>query len=163
MVALRIVKALLVATVGAWAALVAYGNVADYASNWAFVQHVLAMDTVFADNPLKSRAITDPGVQRIAYVAIIAWEWLMAAACLYGAWRLFSARGERRAFAAAKVPAAIGLGLVWLLYFVGFIAIGGEWFSMWQSQTWNGQQGAFRFLTCAMLVMVVLLLPEEDA
>ena len=67
MIALRIVKALLVATVGVWAALVAYGNVADYGSNWAFVQHVLAMDTVFADKPLKSRAVTDPGAQRIAY------------------------------------------------------------------------------------------------
>ena len=52
---------------------------------------------------------------------------------------------------------------MWLLYFVGFVAIGGEWFSMWQSQVWNGQQAAVRFLTCSMLVMVVLLVPEEGA
>ncbi len=36
-------------------------------------------------------------------------------------------------------------------------------FSMWQSPTWNGQQGAFRFLVMVMLVMIVVLLPEEDA
>jgi predicted small integral membrane protein len=161
--ALRLVKCVLVATVGAWAGLVAYGNLADYDANWAFVRHVLAMDTVFPDNPLKSRAITDPAWQRSAYAAIIAVEFAMALACLYGAWRLFRARGDRRAFVAAKVPAAVGLLLVWLVYYVGFIAVGGEWFSMWQSTVWNGQQAAFRFLTCAMLVMIVLLLPEEDA
>ena len=52
---------------------------------------------------------------------------------------------------------------MFLLYYIGFIAIGGEWFAMWQSSTWNGQQSAFRFLTCAMLVMIVVLVPEEDA
>jgi predicted small integral membrane protein len=121
------------------------------------------MDTVFPDNPLKSRAIADPALQKLAYWSIIATEWLMALVCLYGAWRLFGARGDRRAFQAAKAPAAVGLLLVWLLYFVGFVAIGGEWFSMWQSTVWNGQQAAVRFVTCSMLVMVVLLLPEEDA
>jgi predicted small integral membrane protein len=163
MESLRLIKAVMVATVGGWALLIAYDNIVDYASNWAFVQHVLAMDTVFADNALKSRAITDPTLQKLAYWAIIATEGLMAIACLWGAWRLFGARHDRRAFVAAKVPAAVGLLLVWLLYYVGFVIVGGEWFSMWQSRIWNGQDGAVRFLTCAMFVMVVLLLPEEDA
>jgi predicted small integral membrane protein len=160
---LRTIKAVMVATVGGWALIIAYDNVVDYGSNWAFVQHVLAMDTVFPDNVLKSRAITDPALQRFAYWMIIAVEALTAIVCSWGAWRLFGARHDRRAFIAAKRPAAVGLLLVWLLYYVGFVIIGGEWFSMWQSNVWNGQQGAVRFLTCAMFVMVVLLLPEEDA
>ena len=163
MKAMRVMKAVLVASIGAWAVLVAYGNIVDYDANWAFVRHVLSMDTVFPDNPLKSRAITDPALQRIAYALIIGTEWIMAVACLYGAWRLLRARGDRAAFIAAKVPAAMGLAVVFLLYFVGFMAVGGEWFSMWQSAVWNGQPGAVRFITCAMFVMIVLLLPEEDA
>src|SRR5262245_45271137 len=95
---LRVMKAVLVASIGVWAALVAYGNIVDYGGNWAFVQHVLSMDTVFADNPLKSRAITDPTLQRIAYALIIATEWCIAALCLYGAWRLFRTRHDRKAF-----------------------------------------------------------------
>lgn len=158
---LRIVKSLLVASVGGWALLVAYGNVVDYGANWLFVQHVLAMDTVFPDNPLKSRAITDPLLQKLAYWSIILTEWVMALVCLYGAWRLYGGCNDRRAFVAAKLPATLGLFIVWLLYFVGFVAIGGEWFSMWQSSVWNGQQAAQRFLYCAMFVMVVVLLPEE--
>jgi predicted small integral membrane protein len=163
MATLRIVKAIMVATVGGWAFLIAYDNVVDYGSNWAFVQHVLAMDTVFPDNALKSRAITDPTLQKYVYWMIIATEGLMAIVCLFGAWRLFGARHDRRTFIAAKSPAAVGLLLVWLLYYVGFVIIGGEWLSMWQSNVWNGQQAAVRFLTCAMFVMIVLLLPEEDA
>ena len=162
MPALRIIKSLFVATLGGWALLVAYGNIADYNANWQFVQHVLAMDTVFPDNPLKSRAITNPALQKLAYWSIIATEWVMGLVCLYGAWRLFRTRGDRGAFVAAKLPATVGIFLVWLLYFVGFVAIGGEWFSMWQSSIWNGQQSAQRFLMCAMFVMVVVLLPEES-
>jgi len=160
---LRIIKAIMVATVGGWAFLIAYDNVVDYGSNWAFVRHVLTMDTVFPDNALKSRAITDPALQKFAYWAIIATEGLMAVVCLWGAWRLFGSRHDRGAFIDAKRPAAVGLLLVWLLYYVGFVIVGGEWFSMWQSNVWNGQQAAVRFLTCAMFVMIVLLLPEEDA
>jgi predicted small integral membrane protein len=121
------------------------------------------MDTVFPDNALKSRAITDPTLQRLAYWAIIATQWTMAATSLYGAWRLFRARHDRAAFVAAKAPAAMGLTLVWLLYYVGFVAIGGEWFSMWQSAVWNGQAKAVMFVTCSTLALIVLLLPEEAA
>jgi predicted small integral membrane protein len=121
------------------------------------------MDTVFPDNALKSRAITDPTLQKLAYWAIIATQWAMATLCLYGATRLLRSRDDRAAFVAAKAPAALGLLLVWLLYYVGFVAIGGEWFSMWQSPVWNGQSKAVMFVTCSMLALVVLLLPEEAA
>ena len=40
MPALRIVKSLLVATLGGWALLVAYGNIADYNANWQFYGEV---------------------------------------------------------------------------------------------------------------------------
>ena len=50
---IRILKALMVASVGAWALLIAVDNVIDYDSNWQFIRHVLSMDTVFPDNALK--------------------------------------------------------------------------------------------------------------
>lgn len=89
MPALRTIKSLLVATLGGWALLVAYGNIADYKANWQFVQHVLALDTVFPDNPLKSRAIAEPAPQKIAYWSIIATEYMIGLVCLYAARRLF--------------------------------------------------------------------------
>jgi predicted small integral membrane protein len=159
---IRLLKALMVSVVGVWALLIAFDNVVDYDSNWQFVQHVLSMDTVFPGNTLKYRAITNPTIQMLGYWLIIATEWLMSALCFAGAWRLFRARSSREAFIAAKPLAACGLVLVFLLYYVGFVVGGGEWFCMWQSQIWNGQAKAVMFLTCAMLVLLVVLSREED-
>lgn len=160
---IRLLKTSMVFAVGLWALLIAADNVFDYDSNWQFVRHVLSMDTVFPDNALKWRAITSPVLQTVGYWLIIATEWVMAALCLLGGIALFRARRERSAFGAAKPLAAAGLVLVFLLYFVGFVVVGGEWFCMWQSAIWNGQAKAVMFLTCAMLVLIVLLMREEDA
>lgn len=159
---IRLLKTSMVFAVGLWALLIAADNLFDYESNWQFVQHVLSMDTVFPDNTLKYRAITNPMLQSIGYWLIIATEWVMSALCLAGASKLFRARRSHAAFIAAKPLAACGLVLVFLLYFMGFVVVGGEWFCMWQSQIWNGQAKAVMFLTCAMLVLIVLLMREED-
>src|SRR4030095_530787 len=98
---IRLVKALLVACIGAFGVLVAYDNVVDYDSNWAFVQHVLSMDTVFSANALRAtRAITSVNIQRLAYGCIIATEALSGVLCLLGAGRLIRARRDPHAFAA---------------------------------------------------------------
>jgi predicted small integral membrane protein len=159
---IRVLKSLMVAAVGIWGILIAIDNVIDYDSNWRFVQHVLSMDTVFPDNALKYRAITNPKIQALGYWAIIATQWAIGFLCLAGSWGLFASRHDRRAFIAAKPVAACGLVLVFLLYYVGFVAIGGEWFSMWQSKIWNGQATAVKFLSCATLVLIVLLQLEEQ-
>ncbi|HYP85989.1 DUF2165 domain-containing protein [Variovorax sp.] len=161
--AIRLLKIAMVLAVGLWALLIASDNLVDYDSNWQFVRHVLSMDTVFPDNRLRWRAITDPRLQALGYWAIIATQWLMSALCLAGAARLFAARRHAGAFSAAKALAAWGLGLVFLLYFVGFVVIGGEWFCMWQSTIWNGQAKAVMFLSCAMFVLLVLLVHDEEA
>lgn len=56
----------------------------------------------------------------------------------------------------SKQIAFIGLFFGFLLYMVGFIIIGGEWFSMWQSKTWNGQMTAGLFISLIMFVMIFL-------
>ena len=48
-----------------------------------------------------------------------------------------------------------------LLWQVGFIAIGGEWFGMWMSPQWNGIPSAFRYLVMTLGVMIFLSLPDH--
>jgi predicted small integral membrane protein len=55
-----------------------------------------------------------------------------------------------------------GLTVGLLLYMVGFVTVGSEWFAMWQSATWNGQQKAFEFIAMIAGVLIVLLLPEQS-
>jgi predicted small integral membrane protein len=56
-----------------------------------------------------------------------------------------------------------GLGLGLLLWQTGFIFIGGEWFSMWQSSTWNGVPAAFRCTILIGMTLLIVALPETDA
>jgi predicted small integral membrane protein len=154
---IRACKVALVAMVALLFALVAFGNITDYGSNQAFVQHVLAMDSIFPGSTLGWRAVTDPRLQTLAYAGIIGWQVLTALVLTFGAIRLFVTIGSPEAFAAAKPLAALGLTMGLLLYGVGFTIIGGEWFAMWQSQTWNGLDSAARFILLDGLVLLVLL------
>ena len=152
---LRLSKILAVAAVALYASLVALGNLTDYGSNLAFVQHVLAMDTVFADSTIRWRALTSPPLQHLAYALIIAAECATALLCWLGAVQLWRRRAAPAArFQRAKSVAIAGLTLGFLVWQVGFMSVGGEWFGMWMSTQWNGIEAAFR---CFMLILGVLI------
>ncbi|HEY0198389.1 MAG TPA: DUF2165 domain-containing protein [Rhodanobacter sp.] len=153
----RISRILLVATIALWVALVAFGNIAGYRSNLAFVQHVLAMDTIFPDAGIHYRAIHSLLLQHVAYVSIIATEAVAAILCGAGAWRMWSARHKPAgAFHRAKRMAVAGLTLGLMLWLGGFMAIGGEWFGMWMSTQWNGLASAFRFVEVLLAALIYL-------
>jgi predicted small integral membrane protein len=50
-----------------------------------------------------------------------------------------------------------------LLWFVAFLSVGAEWFLMWQSKLWNGQDAAFRMFTCEGIVLLILMMAEPEA
>jgi len=159
---LREIKALTVGALALYPLLVAFGNITDYEANFVFLQHVMSMDTIFPGNTLMYRAVTSPALQRLAYALIIAFEALCGLALAWGAIALWRARRASAAeFAAAKLWTAIGGFLGFLVWFVGFLVIAGEWFAMWQSAHWNGQEAAFRFVVSIVLVMIFVLQPEE--
>src|SRR3954465_12463413 len=160
MIVVRACKTPLVAAVALFFACVAFGNITDYDSNWQFVQHVLSMDTTFPNSTLHWRAVSDSTLQHAAYWLIIGMQAATAALLWLGTLSLFAAIG-RAEFARTRALAVAGLTVGLLLYMVGFVTIGGEWFAMWQSATWNGQQKAFEFIAMIGAVLLVLLLPEE--
>jgi predicted small integral membrane protein len=162
MLAIRLVKTIMVASVALFALLTAYNNVADYGSNYAFVRHTLTMDTTFPDNALKGRAITSPVAWALAYGLIIVIEATVGVVLAFAAWRLARAVRQPPLFDAAKPYVVIGVGLGFVLWFTGFMVLGGEWFLMWQSRQWNGQEAAFRFYMTLLAVGIFVSLPEGD-
>ncbi|WP_171171655.1 DUF2165 domain-containing protein [Streptomyces sp. I05A-00742] len=137
---------------------VVFGNVTDFGTNREFVRHVLAMDTTFGDDDLMWRAVTSRGLQDTVYVLIIVWEALTAAVLALATARW--ARGLRDGgFGPARRATTLGLVLFLLLFGVGFLAVGGEWFAMWQSSRWNGVPAAERNVLLAGLVLLVVHLP----
>jgi predicted small integral membrane protein len=163
MMIVRIAKILLVGALAAYAVIVAYDNVVDYGSNYQFVRHVLSMDTTFPDNALIHRAITNERVWSKVYALIIAWEWLTSALLAVGALALLARlRAPAAIFNRAKTWAVAGLMAGFALWFVGFVVVAGEYFAMWQSQTWNGQEAAFRLTMVILGVLIFVSLPESD-
>src|SRR5690606_37898862 len=89
---IRYSKALLTAAIALFASLVAFGNITDYGSNFAFVQHVLLMYTIFPTATIQYRAIESVLAHHAAYLFIIAFETATAILCWVGAWQMFKNR-----------------------------------------------------------------------
>lgn len=163
MIVIRAAKIAMVAAIALFATVVAFGNITDYGTNFAFVQHVLSMDTIFERSTIRYRAIDSPALHHLAYGIIIATEALTAVLCWIGAYALLRRlRAAATTFNRAKAFAVAGLTLGFLLWQVGFMAIGGEWFGMWQSKSWDGVPSAFRFVMVIMVVLIVVVLPDGE-
>lgn len=157
---IRCAKAALLAAMGFFFTLVAFNNVTDFDSNYQFVRHVLAMDSTFPGNHGMWRAISASWVHGTFYISIIGWEILNAGLCWWSAMAMFRARKDNAAFAQAKGLGVVAVTAGMLLWFVAFLCVGGEWFLMWQSSLWNGQEAAFRMFACEGILLLMLLLPE---
>jgi predicted small integral membrane protein len=142
----RYAKMVMSLALASFCLLVTFDNLTDYGTNYLFVQHVLSMDTTFPGNALMYRSITNPVLWQIAYALIIAAEGTTGILFLAGAIRLFQVRNAPGAvFDAAKTYVVAAGTAAFLIWFFGFMVVAGEWFAMWQSATWNGQEAAFRF------------------
>ena len=142
-------------------ALITYANIHDPGANLKFVQHILSMDTVAADSGMADHALSVPLAWRIAFWSIVAGEGLTAFLFAVGTVELWRARRSKaRIFHEAKRFVYIGAAGGLLIWFVGFTGIGGEWYAMWQSQVWNGQQAAFRIT--ALILLTVIFVGQQD-
>ena len=163
MLIVRLAKILMTAALAAFAFIVTYDNMIDYGSNFEFVRHVLSMDTTFPGNKLMHRAITDPVIWDAAYGAIIAAEGVTCVLLALGALAMLLAwRGPAARFNRAKAWMVAGATMGFGVWFFGFMVVGGEYFAMWQSSTWNGQQAAFRFYMAILGVLIFVNQPDAD-
>ena len=158
---LRQSKISLLLAVALYYLIVAFNNMTDYNSNFQFVHHVLAMDSTFPANRGLWRALPEPVLQTAFYWSIIAWESTTCVLCVVGGIRLIRAlKAPAGEFQQAKSVGIAALTLGCLLWFVAFLTVGGEWFLMWQSHTWNGEDAAFRMFASLAIILIYLSLPE---
>jgi predicted small integral membrane protein len=159
----RIAKLLLVSAIALIYTLVVFNNLTDFDSNYQFVRHVLMMDTTFPGNNGMWRALTAPFWHLTFYFSVIAWEILTMTLCWWGAITLLlSLRKPVTEFEAAKRIPLIALTLGMLMWLVAFLTVGAEWFLMWQSHAWNGQEAAFRMFVVVGFVFLLVMLPERE-
>jgi predicted small integral membrane protein len=157
----RLSKVALVWAIAFFASLVVFNNLTDYDSNYRFVNHVLKMDTISPASGVMWRAIDSPFIYHTIYNLLIFVEAAIAVLCWLGGFRLFRSIRNSERFNEAKGIAILGLTLGIILWFSGFITIGGEWFLMWQSDVWNGQQAAFRLVIIIGITLLYIIQPDR--
>jgi predicted small integral membrane protein len=161
---LRISKLLLILGIALYSSLVVLNNTTDYNSNYQFVRHVLMMDSTFPDNRGMWRAMNPPVWHTIFYFSIITWESTTMVLAWWGGLRLARAlQAPAATFNQAKKLAIASLTVSLMMWLVAFLSVGGEWFLMWQSKTWNGQDVAFRMFTVTGLVLLLVAQPDSDS
>lgn len=163
MLVVRLSKIAMTAALAAFAFIVSYDNIVDYKSNYEFVKHVLSMDTTFPGNALMHRALTSPQSWAIAYGIIIAGEGLTFLLLTLGALAMLrNLRAPADEFQRAKTWMIAGAAAGFLVWFFGFMAVGGEYFAMWQSQTWNGQTAAFGIYAAILGALIFVNQPDAE-
>lgn len=154
---------LLVFALAVFYSFVVLNNTTDYQSNYQFVRHVLMMDSTMPGNRGMWRALNSQAWHTAFYVSIIVWEIVTMILCWWGGLRLArSVRGAAQAFNQAKRVAIAALASASLMWLVAFLSVGGEWFLMWQSKTWNGQEAAFRMFTVVGIVLLLVAQPDTE-
>jgi predicted small integral membrane protein len=163
MLIVRLAKVAMTAALAAFAFIVTYDNIVDYGTNYEFVKHVLSMDTTFPGNALMGRAITDPRIWAIGYGAVIAAEgvvFILLAVATFS--MLMALRAPAASFQRAKVWLVVGVTAGFMVWFFGFMVVAGEYFAMWQSKTWNGQEAAFRFYVTLLAVLIFVNQKDDE-
>jgi len=160
---IRIAKLLLLSGVALFYTLVVFNNTTDFDSNYQFVRHVLMMDSTFPGNRGMWRALDAPFWHLSFYFSIIAWEIVTTILCWWGVVALLRALRKPAAdFNTAKRIPVIALTLSMMMWLVAFLSVGAEWFLMWQSHSWNGQEAAFRMFVVVGVVLLIMLQVDTE-
>lgn len=160
----RILKSLLVLTIGVHALVYALQNVANIAAAQGAIAYVMSG----ADNEAYPHTMffktASPALAWLALACILAGEFFVAFFGIKGGWDLFSARnGTAEQFNAAKSGGLWAAGLALLTWFGLFGVFGGAFFQMWQTEAGDSSlRGAFFFaLASAITMMFVSLTPDD--
>ncbi len=163
---LRQCKIAVVACVALLFMMIAANNLLNLAVNFAFVRHVLSMDTIPHDAGLSRgtllRAIHSRILQDLVYGFIIIAECTIGFLSAGGSLQLARARHDPVDFARAKSWAVTGLTIGFIFLVTAFITIAGEWFYLWLApHPWSGaMNSAARLILIDSAALVFLILPE---
>ncbi|MFN0036506.1 MAG: DUF2165 family protein [Saprospiraceae bacterium] len=156
---LRTVQITLSFLLATYLLLIVFNNLKVYGANYDFVRNVADMTTVFSTGE-QWRSVSQPLILHLFYLIIIALETLGGVLCMLGAWRMWRARrAEYAIFRTAKALSTYGV-LAGIVTWLGiFIAVGGEWFLMWQSK-WNALPTAYNLTACFGISLLIFLKEE---
>lgn len=159
----RICKIVFIFLFSFYMTLVTLNNLTDYNSNFEFVKHVLLMDSTFKDNQLLWRSLSSPSIHTTFYIGLILFEFIISVLGWIGCFIMIkNFKKKAIVFHNSKRIAIVSLLLSLIMWFCFFIAIGGEWFLMWQSSQWNGLAVARPMFSIVAIILFYITKKDED-
>jgi predicted small integral membrane protein len=156
-------KIILLIGLAVFAFMVTFTNLSDNAETYEFIRHVMSMDTTFDDNDAIYRAVRAPMLWTIAYWLIVTGQGAVCLIYLLAAYRMIQAlEAPAQEFQDSKALAMLATTVAFAVWFLAIMAIGSEWYLMWQSESWNGQSTSFRYYMTALAVLIVVMQPDSD-
>jgi predicted small integral membrane protein len=160
---IRVVKSLLVLTVGANALICALQNIANLDEARGALGYVMSGTGQETYRQTLFFYSSSPALAWAALAVVLAGEFSVAIFGIKGAWDLFATRkGSAKQFQAAKTAGLYAGALALLTWFGLFLAIGANFFQMWQTPMGsNSQDHAFQFAAIsALTILFVYLTPD---
>lgn len=161
---IRLLKIILVTFVGLQGWAYVAGNLANYEAALGAVTYVLGMEghAIYSNHIFPS--ITNSTLITLALILILIGEFLVGAFSLKGAFDLWKVRNASASdFNHAKSNAILGAGTALIVWFGGFIVIGGGLFQMWQTAAGGASfNGAFIYAATSGLVLLFINSPDVD-
>jgi predicted small integral membrane protein len=144
---------------------VAFDNITNPPSNWVFVQGVLEGDGLPRGTGFQWREIDVTWFQVLSYVGIIAGETLTGLALAVAGFVGLRRTAQVPAWVAAQRLTLVGCTLGLLVFFFGFITVGGNWLVMYLNAKWNGLEPAFQnsVMTVATALVVLVVAAASQA
>jgi predicted small integral membrane protein len=157
----RLVVAVLVLIAASYYLVVAFDNITNPtgpASNWPFVRGVMSMEGVPEDDGFAWRAIESEPVHAVFYVAIMLGEAVSGLLLLWGGIAGLRATDSAAAWSASQRASLLGCSVGLLVFWFGFIVVGGNWWIMFLNPQWNGIEPAFQNATLTLGTVLAILL-----
>lgn len=159
----RNLKVIFTALLGLMALIYVLQNFVNLEAAYGALGYVLSLQDHegFARNMFP--ALGSPFSQVAAWI-VFAFELATGVVLLWGAWRLWSARGADPAeYRAATRAARLGAGLAVITWFGLFGVFGGAAYQMWQTEVGSGSlNDAFKFSVWGFLLLLYLGQRETD-
>lgn len=161
--AIRYLKIILVFFVGLQALLYFADNIINWSSAVHHVTYVLSLEGHEIYSASLVPSITHAALVTTVLLVILFGELLVGVLSIKGAWDLWKERTSRAdAFNASKTYAIFGPGMALVVWFGGFIVLGGALFQMWQTQLGDASlDGSFVYAMTAGVIMLFVNQPDS--
>lgn len=161
---LRIIKILLVLSLGLTCLFYALQNIANIGPAYEVVFYVLSLQGHEYYPQTFAFGVTSSALVWVALIVIILLELLAGALLIWGAWKMFSVRkASSGEFQSAKYLPMVGAGVGVLVWFGLFQGLGSSFFQMWQTDVGSGShRDAFTLAASLVLIMLFVNQPESD-